>query len=162
MGLASGAYLGLQQIVGTYLDESRRHESTFSLGFTQDSGVGPIWQYSYHYLWSVKPPPESTGSEILWNPFLIGAFITYTDNTYFYVDTEDPYPQDRYYDVTSIRWGLHMSSQLQNVQWGGRAYQISLSGSLLERAFTNFFNNPGEPDLFKFYWSLGLSIKTSL
>ncbi len=160
MGLGHGSYLGKTQIVGSWLSNQKEHELSLSLGFTQDNGVGPIWQYSAYYLYSLFEPRPLNKGEVLWNPYLVGVFVTYTDNTYFYVDTEAPYPQDRYYDVTSIRWGLRMSTQIQNISFFDRVFQVSLDGSLLERALNNYFNNPEEPDLFKYYWSLGLSLKT--
>jgi hypothetical protein len=162
MGYGKGSYLGRTQIVGTWLNEEKQHEFNFSLGFTQDPGVGPIWQYSAFYLHPLFEPRPLNNGEVMWNPYLIGGFITHTDNTNFYVDTEGPYPQDNYYDVTSIRWGLRMSSQIQNIKMFERTFQVSLDGSLLDRAFTNYFNNPDVPDLFKYYWSLGFSFKTEI
>ncbi|MFN8846431.1 MAG: hypothetical protein ACK5V3_06475 [Bdellovibrionales bacterium] len=162
MGLGHGSYLGRSQIVGSWLSAEKQHELSLSLGFTQDKGVGPIWQYSAYYLFSLFDVRPINDSDVVWNPYLLGAFVTYTDNTFFYVDTEDPYPQDRYYDITSIRWGVRMSTQLQNIKMFERNFQISLDGSLLERALNNYFNNPEELDIFKYYWSLGISIKTQI
>lgn len=161
IGIASGSYLGRVQIIGTYVSENEKHESSFSFGYTDDSAIGIIQQYSLLYLWSAFDSRQKEGQNYAWNPLLIGTFITYTDNTLFYVDTEGPYPQDRYYDVTSIRWGFRASSQIQNVMIMNRYYHFSIEGSLLERALINYFNNIDELDIFKYYFSLGFSVKTS-
>jgi len=159
-GFATGSYLGQAQIIGTFVSENEKHESSFSFGYTYDSLIGEIKQYSVTYLWSAFEARQQEDKNYAWNPILLGGFITYTDNTLFYVDTEGPYPQDRYYDVTSIRWGLRVSSQIQNVKIADRFYHFSIDGSLLERALINYFNNPEEFDLFKYYFSLGFSAKT--
>lgn len=161
MGFAQGSYLGRAQVVGTYVSESEKHEVSFSFGYTDDPAIGTIKQYSLIYLWSALEAYQREDQNYVWNPLHIGGFITYTDNTLFYVDTENPYPQDNYYDVTSIRWGLRASTQIQNVNLFSRYYHFSFDGSLLERAIINYFNNMEELDIFKYYFSLGFSIKTS-
>ena len=161
MGYAYGSFLGRSQIIGTYVSENEKHETSFSFGYTNDPAIGVIKQYSLIYLWSAFEARQREDKNYAWNPLLIGSFITYTDNTLFYVDTENPYPQDHYYDVTSIRWGLRASSQIQNVSLFNRHYHFSIDGSLMERALINYFNNMEELDIFKYYFSLGFSIKTS-
>lgn len=160
MGIASGSFLGQQQIVGTWVDETKVHEWSASLGFTQDQNIGPIWQYSAIYLMSFLEVRPFGLKDTLWKPFLAGGFITYTDNTYFYFNSPNQYPHDRYYDVTSVRGGLRLSTQVQNIQIFERAYIFSFDGSLIDRAFNNYYNNPTDPDILKHYWSLGLSLKT--
>lgn len=161
LGFANGSFLGRHQLIGTYVSENEKHESSFSFGYTDDPAVGIIKQYSLTYLYSAIEARQREDQSYAWNPLLIGAFITYTDNTLFYVITDDPYPQDHYYDITSIRWGFRFSTQIQNLVFYDRYYHLSLDGSLMERALINYFNNMEQLDIFKYYFSLGFSIKTS-
>jgi hypothetical protein len=161
LGLAQGSFLGRAQVIGTYVSENEKHETSFSFGYTDDPAIGVIKQYSLVYLWSAFEARKREDKNYAWNPLLIGSFITYTDNKLFYITTDDPYPQDHYYDITSLRWGFRFSSQIQNFIIDNRYYHFSFDGSLMERAIINYFNNMEELDIFKYYFSLGFSIKTS-
>lgn len=160
-GFGSGSYLGRAQVHGTYISANSKNEFSAVLGYTQDPEVSSIKQISAVYLRSIIDPVSVEGSDFFYHPLLLGAVLTYTDNPNFYVDSPEIYPQDRYYDVTSLRWGLRASTQIKSIQVFDQHLHLSLDGTLLERAFIVYFNNPNELDLFKYFFSLGFTVKTS-
>jgi len=160
-GFGSGSYLGRAQVHGTYISQDSKNEVTAVLGYTQDPAVSSIKQMSVIYLRSIIDPVSVEGSDFFYHPLLLGAVLTYTDNPNFYVDSPEIYPEDRYYDVTSLRWGLRASTQIKSLKVFDQHLHLSLDGTLLERAFIVYFNNPDELDLFKYFFSLGFTIKTS-
>lgn len=160
-GFGSGSYLGRAQVHGTYISQDNKNEVSAVLGYTQDPEVSSIKQMSAIYLRSVIDPVSVEGSEFYYHPLLLGAVLTYTDNPNFYVDSPELYPQDRYYDITSLRWGIRASTQIKSLKVFDQHLHLSLDGTLLERAFIVYFNNPDELDVFKYFFSLGFTVKTS-
>lgn len=160
-GFGSGSYLGRAQVHATLITKDNKNEVSAVLGYTQDPAISSIKQISAIYLRSILDPVSVEGSDFFYHPLLLGAVVTYTDNPNFYVDSPEIYPQDRYYDVTSLRWGLRASTQIKSLKVFDQYLHFSLDGTLLERAFIVYFNNPDELDLFKYFFSLGFTVKTS-
>jgi len=160
-GFGSGSYLGRAQVHGTYVIENKKNEFSAILGLTQDPAISSIKQISAVYLRSILDPVSVEGSHFFYHPLLLGLVLTFTDNPNYYLDSPEIYPQDSYYDVTSLRWGLRASTQIKSLKIFDQHLHFSLDGTLLERAFVVYFNNPDELDLFKYFFSLGFTIKTS-
>ncbi len=156
MGAGSGAYLGAFQLQTQWASPTHRHHIYLSYGYTHDEIVKDIHQYSWAYQWS---PRRLAFAHHVWDPLLIGPFITYTDNDHYYFKSPKKYDNEHYYDVNSLRWGLRFSSQITALHWGSRPLHLSLDGSLLEKGLFTYFNNPQELDIFKYFWSLGFSIR---
>ena len=157
-GLGSGAYLGALQLQAQWESDTRAHHAQVSYGWTQDSIVGDIHQYSTSYQWSAL---EVRREKWIWDPLLVGAFLTYTDNDSYFFHSPSRYNNDAYYNVTNLRWGARFSTQLIALQWGPRPVHLSLDGSLLEKGVIAWFNNPFELDIFKYFWSLGFSVRVA-
>ncbi|MFN8792215.1 MAG: hypothetical protein ACK5Y2_12240 [Bdellovibrionales bacterium] len=158
MGLGSGAYLGALQLQAQWESETRTRHALVSYGITQDSIVGEIRQYSTSYQWS---PGEVRTEKWVWDPLLVGGFLTYTDNDSYFFHSPSRYNNDAYYNVTNLRWGARFSSQLMALHWGSRPVHLSVDGSLLEKGVIAWFNNPLELDIFKYFWSLGFSVRVA-
>ncbi len=160
-GFGSGSYLGRAQVHGTFISKKKKNEISAVFGYTEDPAISSIKQFSAVYLRSIIDPVSVEGSDFFYHPFLLGAILTYTDNPNFYVDSPEVYPRDSYYDVTGLRWGLRASTQIKSLKVFDQYLHFSLDGTLLERAIIIYFNNTNELDLFKYFFSLGFTVKTS-
>lgn len=159
VGTGTGAYLGAAQLQTQWESEARAHHINLSYGHTRDQIVKAIQQYSFVYQWS---PFAVETDEKIWKPLLVGPFITYTDNPNYFFKSPSRYNNDVYYDVTNVRWGVRFSTQLIMLKLADRPIAFSVDGSLLEKGILAFFNSPRELDVFKYYWSLGLSLRVEL
>lgn len=156
VGAGTGAYLGAAQLQGQYQAEESPHSYQLSFGFTRDQIVKEIRQYSfiYQYSWTKKNYDRHS-----WDPIRTGVFATYTDNSHYYFTSPEKYNNDVYYDVNSVRWGLRLSTQITATELIEKPIIFSLDGSLLEKGIISYINNYKELDVFKYFWSLGFSVR---
>lgn len=159
LGAGTGAYLGAAQIQGQWESGEKKHSMQLSFGHTRDQLVKEIRQYSFVYQRSWMQKNYDT---FAWDPIRAGIFLTYTDNPHYYFTSPDRYNNDVYYDVNSLRWGLRLSTQITSSKLAEKPVVFSLDGSLLEKGIISYFNNYKEFDVFKYFWSLGFSIRVEI
>lgn len=159
VGAGTGAYLGAAQVQGQWKSENQKHSYQLIIGHTRDQIVKEIRQYSLIYQWSWMQKNYDTH---IWEPVKAGVFATYTDNPRYFFTSPKRYNDDDYYDLTSLRWGLRFSTELATRKWTEKPLVFSLDGSLLEKALTSYANNRNDYDIFKYFWSLGFSVRVEL
>ncbi len=155
-GYGTGAYLGRHQLQGEWVSENTKHHVLGILGYTKDERISEIKQLSTAYLWSLD---TKQFENFKWTPILIGGFLTYTNHKKFYFKSPSKYRDETYYDITNLRFGFRFGTEVSLIRKSGKSIKLLLDSGLAEQALLIFFNNPSEIEIFKSFWSLGLSVR---
>lgn len=129
MSLQHAGFMGETSVAAGFENQSRWFGMDLGVGFSSDSDGKSVRQINVKARFQPLIWGAGKYGEVILPYF--GVQAMYTDDTAFFVQSGDEFPEDEYYDFTAIRFGIPVGIAWRNETWSVYAEYVLLDTDII-------------------------------